>query len=385
MSRSTQKVAINQGQQDWSSQTRAGAFDGAKAGLAKEIARATRNKRLWTAWIWMWSATPKTWKNWRVEAEISRRWWGTWARRTRSSCTERPRNPNASNNSWPQWVRNFERRSRRRQISMQRWCRSFTSARRKSNVPRTRILKQSSLVQRWRMLKRTTPSEAGDHEIERADLWRATEGTKCWQSGAEDQGIERTTDEDYDYDSLTVLVGKDEGRFYKVQRKAKAAKQLLEKEEKKAAQQEQAAEKEMGIEKKKAAEKEKENSLKLVKWYDSWMKRERKHRRPSTNRWNWCEKDMPKRFRSKRRTSRSRWSKSREESRKRCANLKRSFCKSKMLPKSRPLWQKRRKSSCDRNWSRPSRRRNKILISSVRPQPKRWKWPRWSCKICNMR
>ena len=45
-------------------------------------------------------------------------------------------------------------RSRRRQNSMQRWCRSFTSARRKSNVPRTRSLKQSSLVWTWRMVKK---------------------------------------------------------------------------------------------------------------------------------------------------------------------------------------------------------------------------------------
>ncbi len=41
------------------------------------------------------------------------------------------------------------------------------------------------------------------------------------------------------------------------------------------------------------------------------------------------------------------------KSRKRWANLKRSCCKSKMLPKSRPLWQKR-KSSCDRNCCRPA-------------------------------
>ena len=53
-----------------------------------------------------------------------------------------------------------------------------------------------------------------------------------------------------------LLTGKDEamnslrGRFYKLQCNAKAAKQLLEKEEKKAAQQEQAAEKDMEIEKK---------------------------------------------------------------------------------------------------------------------------------------
>ncbi len=140
----------------------------------------------------------------RVDVEISGRWWGTWTRRTRSSCTKRLRNPNASNHSLPQWIRTFERRSRRRQNPMQRWWRSYTSARRKSNVPRTRSLKKSSLVRRWRMRKKnyTTPSEAGDHEIERADSWRATEGTKCWQScsgrarevsrGAEDQGIERT-------------------------------------------------------------------------------------------------------------------------------------------------------------------------------------------------
>ena len=36
-----QKVAGCHGQKDWSSETRADAFDGAKAGLAKEMARAT--------------------------------------------------------------------------------------------------------------------------------------------------------------------------------------------------------------------------------------------------------------------------------------------------------------------------------------------------------
>ncbi len=57
-----------------------------------------------------------------------------------------------------------------------------------------------------------------------------------------------------------LLAGKDEaissleGRFYKLKREAKAAKQLLEKEEEKAAQQEQAAEKEMEIERRKRLE-----------------------------------------------------------------------------------------------------------------------------------
>ena len=208
-------------------------------------------------------------------------------------------------------------RSRRRQNSMQRWCRSFYQREKEEQRAKNEEFEAKFIG---------LDVEDGEKELHQVkqeitklnaqifeEQQKAQSADKAIREEQEKYQVELKTKalrEQQKKTMTALLAGKDEaissleGRFYKLKREAKAAKQLLEKEEEKAAQQEQAAEKEMEIKRRKRLEGE--GKLIEVGWSETtveWRGRESEEglrRTGGADAKKTCQRD-PKRSKSKRR------------------------------------------------------------------------------------